>query len=80
MLQHKPRHLGPGALRVGKIGRVKHHFARNHDGAGKMGNQSGISNAIELGRNGPKIKKKVFPHLGTKSAKLGTKILFENRC
>ena len=48
MLQHKPRHLGPGALRVGKIGRVKHHFKINQDGARKMGGSVTRNRAFQM--------------------------------
>ena len=87
MLQHKPRHLGPGALRVGKIGRVKHHFKINPDGAGKSRGSRGEVGTLDptfqmqlsLGKVVPFLVEKSILEVGLRCLDHCTKEQFENR-
>ena len=83
MLQHKPRHLGPGALSIGKMGRAKHHFKINPDGAemmqGRWATHRAFQMQLSLGGMAPKRKKKIFPIVGLGCEGHCTDARFENR-
>ena len=83
MLQHKPRHLGPGALRVGSEGKVKHRFKINRDGARKMRGSCAADRAFQmqlsLGKVVPFGVEKSILEVGLRCLGVRTNIQFENR-